>query len=968
MFKKAIITLTLLFVLLLAISSVVAVENVTMNQTSGDNHVECFNNDDVLESNVNIDSESDSNLSNYEDNSLLTYSPGGYNGLSDQINKYSGNTFYLSYDYRYTFTTDTTPEIEISRSITIDGRGHSINGNAVAGGFHITKGSVTLKNIKFMNCRPSTKYSSLGTAVIIDGDAAGVTIENCSFYRNVATEYGGAIYCNSNGRLSIKNSYFEDNNASSGGAIFFNSPGKYEQYYGSEYLNIDNCSFKSNNGLNDGVIYFNLGSNKKIVFESCYFNKNTRNGIYGKGDEGDISKTVFIDSDIHWETTKGVISKCTFNNSYVENNSVCNPILKGNTRVVRVTVLSISENYFNKMKIYVKDRYGCILKNRDVYISFDDSDEYEVYNTYDLGYIIPNMNFSLNTSHKVKVSFKGDNYNKAKNGTFNFYINPSIIINETKEYNTNGKKYIVNYILEDGNVSSTSVVISYGNSNITFFNPYTNEKLYKEFSILKRIEANESITILYNDTISYCIRALDNNDKYSANQNIIFTIDAHQYNIKTNRSGYATLNIHLKAGEYPIRITNGKYSVLNSITINPILIDNKYKNLYLNSVTTYRTQEKIIYYGWQGNLKGSLKIYNGLTLVKTINLDTSGYVSDYFNYDNYSYEISTSTLDAGNYVFKIEDVNGVVIAQSNVNIKKIPTELYSPNTEVIKSFKETIFVHLTEKLNHDEISGKVKVNINGKTYNLNIKDDWGELTFKTPSKLKKYTCTVVYEGDSNYESSSYKFILTVVKADCDVFVSDMNKVKPKSKITVKAKIYSHYGTKKVKSGTVKFKINGKTYKAKVKNGIAKVKINAPSKGKTYTCKATYVGNKNIKASSTKFKITVKSKNKKSTSKKTTSFTVVVPVKFNKKISKSYGIYKVTTRKFISNLYYGGKKANLQILVYKNGKPLTDFKAKYVVCISSGKQVSVTVDGNWWSRSIIYNDVLNAYKIKATVWP
>ena len=177
LFKKAIITLTLLFVLLLAISSVVAVENVTMNQTSGDNHVECFNNDDVLESNVNIDSESDSNLSNYEDNSLLTYSPGGYNGLSDQINKYSGDTFYLSYDYRYTFTTDTTPEIEISRSITIDGCGHSINGNAVAGGFHITKGYVTLKNIKFMNCRPSTKYSSLGTAIIIDGDAADVTIE-----------------------------------------------------------------------------------------------------------------------------------------------------------------------------------------------------------------------------------------------------------------------------------------------------------------------------------------------------------------------------------------------------------------------------------------------------------------------------------------------------------------------------------------------------------------------------------------------------------------------------------------------------------------------------------------------------------------------------------------------------------------------------------------------------------------------
>ena len=169
-------------------------------------------------------------------------------------------------------------------------------------------------------------------------------------------------------------------------------------------------------------------------------------------------------------------------------------------------------------------------------------------------------------------------------------------------------------------------------------------------------------------------------------------------------------------------------------------------------------------------------------------------------------------------------------------------------------------------------------------------------------------------------------------------------------------------------GKVKFRINGKNYYVKVKEGTAKIKIKVPSKLKTYTCKATFLGDNNAKSSSTTFKMTVK---KVSTKKKTNSFTVVVPTKLNQKISKSYGNYKVQTYKWID---YGssGKAAHLRIDVFKNGKKLTNYKAKYYVHYSSGGGVWIYTDnygGTGYKKTEIgYDNVLDAYKVTVTVWP
>ena len=108
--------------------------------------------------------------------------------------------------------------------------------------------------------------------------------------------------------------------------------------------------------------------------------------------------------------------------------------------------------------------------------------------------------------------------------------------------------------------------------------------------------------------------------------------------------------------------------------------------------------------------------------------------------------------------------------------------------------------------------------------------------------------------------------------------------KSSSKISVKSfkatakKIYYCYAyvTDKYNGGgynggKVKFRINGKNYYAKLKNGVAVLKFRVPKKAKKYTCKATFLGGRNVIGSSTKFKMTVKkAKTKKYKVRRTSS--------------------------------------------------------------------------------------------------
>ncbi|MDU7471681.1 MAG: right-handed parallel beta-helix repeat-containing protein, partial [Serratia marcescens] len=99
-----------------------------------------------------------------------------------------------------------------------------------------------------------------GAAVV---QAGTVDFNGCSFNKNNAAEYGGAIYITQNGNVNITNSKFEDNSAKRGGAIVTELFSQANPAEKEKYANLtiaDDVEFDKN-FASDG--YFNPPTNYK---------------------------------------------------------------------------------------------------------------------------------------------------------------------------------------------------------------------------------------------------------------------------------------------------------------------------------------------------------------------------------------------------------------------------------------------------------------------------------------------------------------------------------------------------------------------------------------------------------------------------------------------------------------------------------------------------------------------------------
>lgn len=125
MFNKKLIVLAIFLVTLLAVSPVLAEDNIT-------DDIQAITDETPLESDV-----------------------GTFEDLSNLVqNTTEGNTLKLDKDYK---NIQYSSQNIINKSMTIDGDGYTIDANQMSGLFYIDAENVTLKNINFLNAKSRVK-------------------------------------------------------------------------------------------------------------------------------------------------------------------------------------------------------------------------------------------------------------------------------------------------------------------------------------------------------------------------------------------------------------------------------------------------------------------------------------------------------------------------------------------------------------------------------------------------------------------------------------------------------------------------------------------------------------------------------------------------------------------------------------------------------------------------------------------
>jgi uncharacterized repeat protein (TIGR01451 family) len=194
---------------------------------------------------------------------------GTFTELDNEIQNAKNGVVTLTKDYKYDFSKDSSLRMGIQTdNILINGNNHTIDGSNLARIFTQYSGSVTLKNIKFINGYVSGKNN--GGAYLLN--TGNLTVINCQFENNYAGRHGGAIGVASNyhsNPITIKDSSFKNNSAQfNGGSI-----------YASD-LEVENSYFEMNRILTRSSTDFTLIEQKGLGGAICSVDSRIKNSLF----------------------------------------------------------------------------------------------------------------------------------------------------------------------------------------------------------------------------------------------------------------------------------------------------------------------------------------------------------------------------------------------------------------------------------------------------------------------------------------------------------------------------------------------------------------------------------------------------------------------------------------------------------------------------------------------------------------
>ncbi len=186
------------------------------------------------------------------------------------------------------------------------------------------------------------------------------------------------------------------------------------------------------------------------------------------------------------------------------------------------------------------------------------------------------------------------------------------------------------------------------------------------------------------------------------------------------------------------------------------------------------------------------------------------------------------------------------VKTATIIVNIVETKLSANAVTTVYNVAKNLVVTLKDAYGNAISNAKITINLNGKSIKVNTdKNGQAKLAIKLPAK--KYTATIIYDGDDSHIKSTTTANVVVKKASPKI-IAKKKTFKAKTKIKKYIITLKDNKGKAFKKAKVTLKVKGKTYKAITNSkGKATFKITKLTKKGKYKATVKYSGNKNFKA-------------------------------------------------------------------------------------------------------------------------
>ena len=462
------------------------------------------------------DVDSDANTTYASEQDVVQNNVSSFDDLSAKINETPENGI-LTLDCDYEYRNGSNKGIMISKSITIDGAGHTLDGKKASRMFNVTADNVTLKNINFVNGNAYGRYfsNSAGGGAIYWNGANGA-VENCNFTNNFGSGIEDdpfdkeEVWIDENG-IEFHTYRIRPMGAkvNEGGAIVWNATNG----------TVFRCIFKNN-----GVGYPNYGG-----------------AICWRGSLGKVLESEFYENDawagaaICWIGENGTILYSKFVNS---------------GSIFGRDIMWFGENGLIKYSFLLSSE-GCPLYPYSGNVVAD-------YNFW--GDILPDTKIDkISNLHNWIVLNASYNQDFVKKGDI-IVVKSNVLL-----------------LGNDGSFSEFTELDIPGNVTVTAdrdgFVQLSFSKGKLEVKIVPKTKiVSKNLVKYYKQSKQFKVRVYDADGKPAVGKFVNFTIGKNTYKVRTDKSGYATLKINMKPGKYTVITKFEDVKVKNKITVKTTLI------------------------------------------------------------------------------------------------------------------------------------------------------------------------------------------------------------------------------------------------------------------------------------------------------------------------------------------------------------------------------------------------------------